>query len=89
MNKIYIGTSVLMTTLLSACSTPEVNTQNAKPLGMANPASVYCQKMGGESQIKKDALGNEAGYCKLPNGTVVDEWKLFRSAQGDEQATTK
>ncbi|WP_312971003.1 putative hemolysin [Acinetobacter gerneri] len=52
---------------------------------MANPASVYCEKIGGSSITKKDASENEVGYCKLPDGTVLDEWELYRSAHQDNQ----
>lgn len=44
---------------------------------MANPASEYCVKKGGKLEIVKDASG-EKGMCHLPNGTVADEWELFR-----------
>lgn len=45
---------------------------------MANPASVYCIKIGGKLEIRKEKDG-EAGYCHLPDGRVVEEWKLFRA----------
>ncbi|QII37858.1 DUF333 domain-containing protein [Rouxiella badensis] len=45
--------------------------------GMANPASVYCEKVGGRLDIVKKTSG-EVGYCNLPNGERVDEWSLFR-----------
>lgn len=54
--------------------------QPAKPeVGMANPASVYCQKQGG----KLDSVQTEAGtssYCTLPNGERMEEWALYRKA---------
>ncbi|SPO31953.1 uncharacterized protein UTRI_06677_B [Ustilago trichophora] len=46
---------------------------------IANPASEYCIQQGGTLQIVKDAQGNEVGMCKLPDGTVVEEWAFFRS----------
>ncbi len=69
--------NILLTTttaLISACSaTP----QPEKPIGMANPASVYCAEVGGKTIIKKTPEG-EAGYCQLPSGEVVDEWDFYR-----------
>lgn len=54
--------------------------KHEKPMiGMANPASVYCQKVGGKVRIHKESNG-EVGYCHLPNGQVVEEWKLYRAA---------
>lgn len=46
-------------------------------LGMANPASVYCIKLGGQLRIEKTAAG-EHGICVLPNGLEIEEWTLFR-----------
>ena len=43
---------------------------------MANPASVFCTCMGGESQIKETDKG-QAGICKI-DGNEYDEWEYFR-----------
>ncbi len=48
--------------------------------GMANPASVFCKDLGGESITKKDAKGGEYALCNLPDGRSVEEWKLFRES---------
>lgn len=40
-------------------------------IGMANPASVNCSFIGGESQIESSSLG-EAGVC------LIGAWDLFR-----------
>ncbi|WP_072044083.1 DUF333 domain-containing protein [Pantoea agglomerans] len=65
---------IASTVLLAACST-----QNDKPqqIGMANPASVYCEKMGGKLDIVKGHDG-ESGYCTLPKGERNEEWALYR-----------
>lgn len=62
--------------LLSGCanSAPE---QTPKKIGMANPASVYCEKLGGTVTIKKTPQG-EIGICKLSDNTEIEEWTLFR-----------
>ncbi|HEV2505524.1 MAG TPA: DUF333 domain-containing protein [Mesorhizobium sp.] len=52
--------------------------QAARKIGMANPASVHCVKVGGKSRIRTDASGNQTGYCHLPNGRICEEWALFR-----------
>ena len=49
------------------------------PVGMANPASVNCGKIGGTTEIKKNADGSEYGMCKFQNGTSCEEWALFRN----------
>ena len=39
---------------------------------LANPASVFCAKSGGKSEIRKGPRG-QYGVCRLPDGRVVDE----------------
>ena len=54
-------------------------------VGIANPASEHCVKIGGNIEIRKEANG-EVGYCHLPDGRIVEEWTLFRSST-DDRAT--
>lgn len=44
---------------------------------MANPASQYCAELGGRLEIRSEQAG-EAGYCHLPDGSVIEEWQLYR-----------
>ena len=57
------------------------NTSTSQPapviLGMANPASVYCEKQGGKSIIVKSSKG-DYGVCHLKDGTYIDEWDYYR-----------
>lgn len=48
---------------------------------IANPASVFCEEIGGKSIIKKDKQNNDIGVCQFKNGKEVDEWKLFRAQE--------
>jgi putative hemolysin len=57
-------------------------------IGMANPASVYCEEQGGTVTIVKDEEGNESGICKLADGTEVEEWEYYRVNHKDEAETT-
>jgi hypothetical protein len=57
-------------------------------IGMANPASVYCEEQGGTVTIVKDEEGNESGICKLADGTEVEEWEYYRANHKDETETT-
>ena len=68
--------SLAAATALAACSTSEK--QESPNVGVANPASEFCVKQGGKSEIKKDKDGGEYGVCHLPDGTVVEEWEYFR-----------
>ena len=59
--------SLAAATALAACSASEK--QESPKVGVANPASEFCVKQGGKSEIKKDKDGGEYGVCHLPNGT--------------------
>ncbi|MEC5321007.1 DUF333 domain-containing protein [Brenneria populi subsp. brevivirga] len=48
-----------------------------KSIGMANPASVHCQKQGGRSEMVNTDSG-VTGYCLLPSGERIEEWALYR-----------
>ncbi len=49
----------------------------APAVGMANPASVYCQQQGGKTDIRKEAKG-EVGYCVFPDKSECEEWAFQR-----------
>lgn len=46
--------------------------------GIANPASVFCEKNGGLLEIRTATDGGQTGYCVFANGTSCEEWKFFR-----------
>ncbi|MGN6736975.1 putative hemolysin [Neisseria sp. P0022.S007] len=68
--------SLAAATALAACSASEK--QEPFNVNVANPASEFCVKQGGKSEIKKDKDGNEYGVCHLPDGKIVEEWEYFR-----------
>jgi|GEM_PF-5415898 len=47
-----------------------------------NPASVYCEKIGGTLEIIQEEPGpnggGQVGICALPGGKVCEEWTLYR-----------
>jgi putative hemolysin len=49
-------------------------------VGMANPASVYCEEQGGTVEIVDEADG-QVGYCNLPDGQRIEEWEYYRANQ--------
>jgi putative hemolysin len=55
-----------------------VTTTPAAAVGLANPASVNCGKVGATSVIMNNPDGSQYGMCKFPNGTACEEWALFR-----------
>ncbi|MCH7336822.1 I78 family peptidase inhibitor [Acinetobacter sp. NIPH 2699] len=76
-NFLFLG---LILTSLAACSSMPNQELTPPKIGMANPASKFCIEQGGQLEIRNEANG-QVGYCKLPNGQVVEEWELFRSSQ--------
>ena len=64
--------------LLSACSTANQPEAPKPPVvGIANPASVYCDEKGGTRIIVKEAAWERAHF-KLPTGEILEEWDLWR-----------
>jgi putative hemolysin len=53
-----------------------VHRSKAGEPGLPNPAAVFCEQRGGTT------YGPEP-MCRLPDGTTVDAWELFR-----QQSTT-
>ena len=68
------GLACLAPLALLACVAPE----KAPAPTIANPASVYCMKQGGTLEMREEA-GGTVGYCRLPDGTVIEEWAFFRA----------
>lgn len=48
-----------------------------KSVGMPNPASAYCIELGGTVTIVDQPEG-QVGFCKLADGTQIEEWELYR-----------
>lgn len=71
-------TKVLLLSLsaffIAACAQPE---PLPRPVGMANPASVYCQSLGGKGLIRSNDKG-QYSICQLPDGRQIEEWELYR-----------
>lgn len=71
---------ILVLTLLLGCTgeAPATREESAAPEAqIANPASEHCVELGGKLVIEKGEAG-EKGMCHLPDGSVVEEWELFR-----------
>ena len=61
----------------SATDAPTTTT----PTEVANPASQFCAQQGGTIEIVEEEDG-QVGYCRLPDGTRVEEWEYFREQTG-------
>ncbi len=77
MKKIYLGILIVTTVTLTACNSIPSNNSEVS-VGMANPASKYCIKQGGNLIPQKNKDGGEYALCQLPNGQTIEEWELFR-----------
>jgi len=55
----------------------------AQVFGIANPAAVYCEKLGYQLIIQEEEDG-QRGFCQFPDGSAVDEWKFFIGEEGEE-----
>lgn len=49
------------------------------PVGIPNPASVFCEEQGGTLELVDEADGT-VGYCNLPDGTRIEEWEYYRQS---------
>jgi len=80
-----MGLLIVAGLLVAGCTQPTAPTQAptltptpAAVTGLANPASVNCGKVGATSVIMNNPDGSQYGMCKFSNGTVCEEWALFR-----------
>jgi eight-cysteine-cluster-containing protein len=46
-------------------------------VGIANPASVYCEEQGYDLEMRTDENGSY-GVCIFPDGSECEEWSFFR-----------
>lgn len=85
--KITIISLILLSSLiLAACAPllppaapePKPAGDGESPVGLANPASVYCEEQGGRLEIRTGADGGQIGFCIFPDGSECEEWAFFR-----------
>lgn len=68
----------IATLLFSACgSQPAAQENQGDQIGLANPASVYCQEQGGQLEMRENDAGTY-GMCIFPDGSECEEWAYFR-----------
>ncbi|WP_213134970.1 putative hemolysin [Citrobacter sp. FP75] len=74
MKSVFIMLSGML--MLAGCTT-QPDAPTPPKIGMANPASVYCEQQGGTLTAVQTPQGVRSD-CKLPGGEVIDEWTLWR-----------
>jgi len=71
------GTEAEKATPTSVPATPTIGADREQPIGMANPASVYCIEQGGELETRSDADGNQSGFCIFPDDSEKNQWEYW------------
>ena len=72
----WIITLMFSTILFMCACTPKPTEQTA--IGLPNPASQNCEKVGGVLTIEKAGNGGEFGVCTFEDNRQCEEWALFR-----------
>jgi putative hemolysin len=72
-------TAILVTCALAACGPAAGPSPSPTPVGLPNPASVFCEGQGGRVKIRTDDSGGQIGICIFPDGSECEEWALFRN----------
>jgi membrane dipeptidase len=52
----------------------------ANSVGMANPAALYCQYLGGKAVSQTADDGGQSALCQLPDGQACEQWALYRGS---------
>ncbi|MEI6280930.1 MAG: DUF333 domain-containing protein [bacterium] len=66
------------TTFADCVEAPVGPQSNQVSIGLANPASVNCSKLGGNLKIEKNGTGGEYGLCYFEDNRACEEWALLR-----------
>jgi putative hemolysin len=76
-NKSIFSLVLLVTMLIgAACNgAPEAEDE---VIGMANPASVFCEENGGTLEIRTQKDGGQYGVCIFEDGSECDEWAFYQ-----------
>lgn len=88
MNKFFlIIVSVVLLGLIIFLGRDYKNEENTQ---IANPASVYCIKLGHTLDLRKDEnTGGVSGFCVFPDGSECEEWSFFRGECGIQREGLK
>jgi putative hemolysin len=81
-------TLTIILIILASCTTPRTQltptpvvelVPTAIPqANMPNPAAVFCQEQGYQSEIRTAEDGSQYGVCIFPDGSECDEWAFYR-----------
>ncbi|MDH4222992.1 MAG: right-handed parallel beta-helix repeat-containing protein [candidate division Zixibacteria bacterium] len=74
---LFIALNIVLTGYCEASK----NNEKEGPIGMANPATVYCIEMGYEYKIT-DGPSGQSGVCIFPDGSQCDGWDFLNGKCG-------
>ncbi|MFA6088677.1 MAG: DUF333 domain-containing protein [Candidatus Woesearchaeota archaeon] len=73
---ILLGLLLFGLFIVGGCSKTS-KTDDINNVGLANPASVYCEEQGGKLEMVNEENGTR-GICITKEGTRCDEWEYYR-----------
>ncbi|MCX6749758.1 MAG: DUF333 domain-containing protein [Candidatus Pacearchaeota archaeon] len=77
MNKKYTIWIILIILAIILAVILILNNKNSQDSQIANPASVYCTKHSGVSEIRTNSDGSQTGYCVFSDNTECEEWAFY------------
>jgi putative hemolysin len=80
---LYLIVFILLLTVWMVGCAPESDQPEDSPVGLANPASVYCQGLGFEEETREGELG-QYGVCIFPDGSDCDTWDFLSGRCGQQ-----
>jgi len=72
----YLSMVLFLTLIFLSACTPQPTEQPS--VGLPNPASQNCEKVGGTLTIEKAGNGGEFGVCTFEDNRQCEEWALMR-----------
>ena len=93
MKKILLVSAALFSAAMFMTACSEAEETPTDEVGLANPASVYCEEQGYTLELRKDEEGGMYGVCVFPDGSECEEWAFFRGecqpgdSRGGEEAS--
>lgn len=79
---------LLVLLILAGCGSQPTGENQGDQIGLANPASVYCEEQRARLEMREDANGTY-GVCIFPDGSECEEWAYFRGECGPTSETTE
>ncbi|MBA7691349.1 hypothetical protein ES703_99892 [subsurface metagenome] len=97
---IIVGVIAVVGVNLSGCGLSErveltgknetnLSREKPNPIGMPNPAAVYCVRLGYKYEIAMDDKANQYGVCTFPDGNACLAWDFYRGKCGQEWSYCK